>query len=99
MSLDLSADLLVTDRATVPALIQRMGRLNRRAKQKTDPTKPFIVIEPENNLPYSAADLEAAKVWFEKLAENPLGERSLASFAAGSSAFYVRTAEHLFKIE
>jgi outer membrane protein assembly factor BamB len=35
---------------------------------------------------------------FEKLAENPLGERSLASFAAGSDSFYIRTAENLFKI-
>lgn len=36
MSLDLSADLLVTDIAPVPALIQRMGRLNR----KSTPEKP-----------------------------------------------------------
>ena len=35
---------------------------------------------------------------FEKVAENPLGERALASFAAGSRAFYIRTAENLFKI-
>jgi len=77
MSLDLSADLLVTDLATVPALIQRMGRLNRRAKQG-DPTQPFIVIEPENNLPYSAADLEAAKVWFAKLADKDISQKRLA---------------------
>ncbi|WP_204368568.1 CRISPR-associated helicase Cas3' [Neosynechococcus sphagnicola] len=36
MSLDLSADLLITDIAPVPSLIQRMGRLNRRAT----PEKP-----------------------------------------------------------
>ena len=35
---------------------------------------------------------------FEKLAENPLGERSLASFAAGQDALYIRTAENLRKI-
>jgi len=77
MSLDLSADLLVTDLATVPALIQRMGRLNRRAKVG-DPTKPFIVIEPENNLPYSTTDLEAAKVWFAKLADKDISQKQLA---------------------
>jgi CRISPR-associated endonuclease/helicase Cas3 len=52
MSLDLSADLLVTDLAPVPAIIQRLGRLNRRAKQKNDPTKPFVVIEPDALKPY-----------------------------------------------
>ena len=35
MSLDLSADLLVTDLAPVPAMIQRLGRLNRRRKKAT----------------------------------------------------------------
>jgi CRISPR-associated endonuclease/helicase Cas3 len=60
MSLDLSADLLVTDLATVPALIQRLGRLNRRA-EANDPTKPFVVVEPDSHLPYTADDLEAAR--------------------------------------
>jgi CRISPR-associated endonuclease/helicase Cas3 len=67
MSLDLSADLLVTDLATVPALIQRLGRLNRRAKNKGEPTKPFIVVEPDTHLPYTPADLDAARAWLEKL--------------------------------
>ena len=77
MSLDLSADLLVTDRATVPALIQRLGRLNRRAKSGAS-TKPFIVIEPENHLPYTPADLEAARKWFAKLAEDGISQKDLA---------------------
>ncbi len=77
MSLDLSADLLVTDLATVPALIQRLGRLNRRAK-KGDPTRQFIVVEPENHLPYTPADLEAARTWFGKLAEDGISQKHLA---------------------
>jgi len=35
---------------------------------------------------------------FEKLSENALGERALASFAAGAKALYIRTAESLYKI-
>jgi outer membrane protein assembly factor BamB len=35
---------------------------------------------------------------FEKLSENALGERALASFAAGSKALYIRTEENLYKI-
>src|SRR5262245_33761775 len=36
---------------------------------------------------------------FQKLAENPLNERSLASYAIGERALFVRTEDHLFRIE
>ena len=35
---------------------------------------------------------------FRKLAENPLNERTLASYAVDDGAFYIRGAQHLFKI-
>jgi CRISPR-associated endonuclease/helicase Cas3 len=68
MSLDLSATLLVTDLAPVPALIQRLGRLNRWALppghgEPVPPTRPFIVIEPSDNqgslatAPYDTGEL------------------------------------------
>jgi CRISPR-associated endonuclease/helicase Cas3 len=78
MSLDLSADFLVTDKATVPATIQRLGRLNRRAKEKSEPTKPFVVIEPDNHLPYTPADLDAAGTWLAKLPANEISQKQLA---------------------
>jgi CRISPR-associated endonuclease/helicase Cas3 len=80
MSLDLSADLLVTDLATVPALIQRLGRLNRRVAYG-DPTKPFVVVEPDGlqpHLPYTPGDLEAARLWLEKLPKDGISQRHLA---------------------
>jgi len=51
MSLDISATLLVTELAPVPALIQRLGRLNRRAGppapgESPAPPMPFVVMEP-----------------------------------------------------
>jgi outer membrane protein assembly factor BamB len=36
---------------------------------------------------------------FRKLATNPLGERSLASYAVGKDALFIRTDRHLYKIK
>jgi CRISPR-associated endonuclease/helicase Cas3 len=85
MSLDLSADLLVTDLAPVPALIQRLGRLNRRAKNG-DKTKPFIVVEMDKYGPYVDATGEPDPVnwpeitnrWFERLPDIEISQRHLA---------------------
>ena len=76
MSLDLSASLLVTDLAPIAALIQRLGRLNRRAEDG-DPLRLFIIIEPENPAPYSREELELAKRWLEALGNGPLSQRDL----------------------
>jgi CRISPR-associated endonuclease/helicase Cas3 len=79
MSLDLSADLLVTDLATVPALIQRLGRLNRRSNPvMAIPPKPFIIVEPGTPLPYTSDDLGAARVWLAKLSAARISQKHLA---------------------
>jgi outer membrane protein assembly factor BamB len=36
---------------------------------------------------------------FQQLAANPLGERSLASYAIGEGALFIRTASHLFRVQ
>ena len=78
MSLDLKGcTLLVSDLATVPALIQRLGRLNRQAESGR-PTMPFIVVPPDNHLPYTPADLEAARVWLDKLPAEDISQKVLA---------------------
>ncbi len=77
MSLDLSADLLPMDLATVPAAIQRLGRLARCAT-KGDKTKAFVVIEPENHLPYTEADLETARDWLARLPVDGISQKQLA---------------------
>ena len=73
MSLDLSATLLITDLAPIPALIQRLGRLNRRARNVGDPISSFIVLEPIDKsgktmaLPYAEDQLIEARDWLAKL--------------------------------
>jgi outer membrane protein assembly factor BamB len=40
----------------------------------------------------------AAAKTFQKLAENPLGERTLASYAVSDGALFIRGERHLFKV-
>jgi CRISPR-associated endonuclease/helicase Cas3 len=79
VSLNLSADLLVTDLAPIPALIQRLGRLNRHVTptQPGDP-RPGLILEPGTRWPYEDADLAAAREWLARLAGGPTSQADLA---------------------
>lgn len=83
MSLDLSSDLLVTDLAPVPALIQRLGRLNRRSTPKNPkPPKPFLVIEPATAAPYKSQEepepFATSRLWLERLGVGSVSQIDLA---------------------
>lgn len=88
MSLDLSATLLVSDLAPVPALIQRLGRLNRRAG-KGDPVRPFVVVEPLARsgelllLPYDGEAYgdwsHASRKWLASLPAESISQADLAA--------------------
>lgn len=77
MSLDLSADLLVTRLAPVPALIQRLGRLNRRATPEAPRDPAPCLVLPFTGLPYEDRDLKEATQWLASLGDAPLSQRSL----------------------
>ena len=77
MSLDLQGcTLLITDLVPVPAMIQRLGRLNRAAKSGSG-VRPFIVIEPDNPAPYKEAELKEARAWLDGLGARDLHQRDL----------------------
>lgn len=79
VSLDLSADLLVSDLAPVPSLIQRLGRLNRFVTVE-EPGKPrnALILEPHSPIPYEEADLESARKWIERVGTGPVSQADLA---------------------
>ena len=82
MSLDLAyATLLVTELAPIPAMIQRLGRLNRRANGDSQACD-FIVIEPLSDgefspLPYDEDELELTREWLKRLGSQPLSQSDL----------------------
>ena len=83
MSLDLSADLLITEYAPVPSLIQRMGRLNRFADEPEQPA-PASFLLPENAMPYAQTDAEEElwreiNAWLDQVADGqPKSQRDLS---------------------
>ncbi|MCU0541274.1 MAG: CRISPR-associated helicase Cas3' [Oscillatoriaceae cyanobacterium Prado104] len=82
MSLDLSADLLITPFATFAAIIQRLGRLNRKVDfdesgnliLASGCTCKAIFYSPSNRYPYTEEQIKAGKEFVRELAE--LGEIS-----------------------
>jgi CRISPR-associated endonuclease/helicase Cas3 len=83
MSLDISADLLVTALAPLPALVQRLGRLNRYAEQD-DPW--LCLVYPFEGKPYDEKEqrlqIEDARTAISKLAGQPCDQAGLATFLA-----------------
>ena len=71
MSLDISADLLVTALPPFPALVQRMGRLNRRFPPGSPDGAWCLVYDYDgmDGRPYLRADLKVAREAVKRLAE------------------------------
>ncbi|HET6645624.1 MAG TPA: CRISPR-associated helicase Cas3', partial [Fimbriimonadales bacterium] len=79
MSLDLDADLLITEHAPVTAMVQRAGRVNRHLEGKPDGFVGRIVtIPPSDFAPYSQADLEAAAKFLAAVSGRTISQRDLA---------------------
>jgi len=78
MSLDISADLLITDIASIPAMIQRLGRLNRRTDSVTPPRPlPFVAYKQPMHQPYTQEAIERAEEWLGRLPDE-ISQRDLA---------------------
>lgn len=86
MSLDLDADVLISEVAAVPSLIQRLGRLNRRITPENKGTpRTAHFYQLGDALPYKEREIETALDWIEGLKKlnRPLNQIDLAeSFKA-----------------
>jgi CRISPR-associated endonuclease/helicase Cas3 len=78
MSLDLDADILITEHAPVSSLVQRFGRANRSPDR--DPTfrARLIVYKPEANAPYTERELSEAANFLRELGSGGISQRLLA---------------------
>ena len=78
MSLDLDADLLVTEECPVTSLIQRMGRCNRdRNARPLSRAGTVLVYKSDSDAPYTADDLRGLDEFLGKTAGRPLSQTDL----------------------
>lgn len=67
MSLDLDANVLVTEWAPITSLIQRLGRCNRHAKPGDDKLGKVFVYKPCKEAPYNENDLSGTDEFLEEI--------------------------------
>jgi CRISPR-associated endonuclease/helicase Cas3 len=75
MSLDLDADVLITEVAPISAMVQRFGRANRHLMRDF---ATLHVYEPPSNLPYSKEELSAARTFLDELGTTQISQHRLA---------------------
>lgn len=97
MSLDLDADLLITEHAPISSLVQRFGRANRHLRRGSHFRATLLTYAPESPAPYERSELEAAGTFLAALSGRDVSQRDLAAGlaryapterdASGSTAF------------
>lgn len=78
MSLDLDADVLVTERAPVASLVQRFGRANRHRARGDAFCASILVYEPESIVPYASDEMKASARFLGEVVGEQVSQRALA---------------------
>ncbi len=85
MSLDLDADVLVTEHAPISSLVQRFGRANRHLRRGRDFRARLITYVADSALPYESDELAAASGFLRAYTGRDVSQRDLADGLAEHS--------------
>jgi CRISPR-associated endonuclease/helicase Cas3 len=78
MSLDLDADVLITEVAPVPSLVQRFGRANRHLAKGRDFRARLYTYQPESSRPYTREEIQVATAFLTDLGAGDVSQRRMA---------------------
>lgn len=78
MSLDLDADVLITETAPVTSLVQRFGRANRHRARGDDFRARLFTYAPESAAPYAPEELRAAENFLADVGTDDVSQQTLA---------------------
>lgn len=79
MSLDLDADLLITEVAPISSLVQRFGRANRHLARGMDFRAILHTYYPEKSLPYTEEEIQAATSFLREIGSGAVSQRHMAN--------------------
>ncbi len=77
MSLDLDADVLISEIAPITSLIQRMGRCNRKSVPENNRIGHVFFYKPLNETPYSRDDLAGTDSFIDKINNHTVSQALL----------------------
>lgn len=78
MSLDLDADVLITETAPIPSLVQRFGRANRHLARGLGFRATLHTYSPPAHLPYQEDELAIAAAFLDSFQGQDVSQRQLA---------------------
>jgi len=77
MSLDLDADILISEMAPITSIIQRMGRCNRHARDHDSKLGQVFIYPPPNKLPYGDKCMEETTNFVDAIHNRAIDQNSL----------------------